>query len=211
MSKSIFIIGDSYSTYKGYIPEGYSCYYGAGRENVANVSEVDKTWWRLLAKKMDYHIVMNDSYSGSTVSTSVRPTQPITAAFVKRLDKYIAEGFFDSNPIDTFFVFGGTNDNWLGVPLGETVYEEWSEEQLKCVLPAFCYLLDRLKKQKNIGRVVVILNTNFKEGLVTGVTEACERLGADLVQLVDIDKEFGHPSETGMAQIAEQLGAFLSK
>ena len=97
MSKNIFIMGDSYSTFGGYIPEGYACYYGVGRENVAYVSEMGKTWWGLLAKEMDYNIVMNDSYSGSTVCTSVRDGQPITAAFVKRLDKYIEEGFFEKN------------------------------------------------------------------------------------------------------------------
>lgn len=211
MSKNIFIMGDSYSTFGGYIPEGYACYYGIGRENVAQVSEMGKTWWGLLAKEMDYNVVMNDSYSGSTVCTSVRDGQPITAAFVKRLDKYIEEGFFEKNPIDTFFVFGGTNDNWLGRPMGETLYEGWNEENLKCILPAFCYLLDRLTKQKNIGRVVVIFNTALKPVLVDGVKEACERLGADYIQLSNIEKDFGHPNETGMAQIAQQLGEFLSK
>ncbi len=211
MSKNIFIMGDSYSTFKGYIPEGYACYYGAGRENFAEVSEMGKTWWGLLAKEMDYNIVMNDSYSGSTVCTSVRETQSITAAFVKRIDKYIEEGFFEKNPIDTFLVFGGTNDNWLGRPMGETMYEGWDEENLKCILPAFCYLIDRLTKQKNIGRVVVIFNTALKPVLVDGVKEACERLGADYIQLEGIEKDFGHPNETGMAQIAEQLKAFLSK
>ena len=81
----------------------------------------------------------------------------------------------------------------------------------KCILPAFCYLIDRLTKQKNIGKVVVIFNTALKPALVDGVIEACERLGAEYIKLADIAKDCGHPNETGMAQIADQLEAFLTK
>ena len=36
-NKNVFIIGDSYSTFEGYIPEGYACFYmDGGRIVLAN-------------------------------------------------------------------------------------------------------------------------------------------------------------------------------
>lgn len=53
---NVFIIGDSYSTYEGYIPEGYYVYYSDDRTAAPIVRGVEKTWWRLLAKKAEYDI-----------------------------------------------------------------------------------------------------------------------------------------------------------
>ena len=39
-NKKIFILGDSYSTYEGYVPEGYAIYYGPNSERDAKVSDV---------------------------------------------------------------------------------------------------------------------------------------------------------------------------
>lgn len=61
----IAIIGDSISTYSGYIPEGYTAYYPKGA-----VDSVDKTWWKILCDRLLCSF-QNLSDSGSTV-TSVR-------------------------------------------------------------------------------------------------------------------------------------------
>ena len=53
---NVFIIGDSYSTYEGYIPEEYRFYYSDGRADATIVCGVEKMWWRLLAKKAEYDI-----------------------------------------------------------------------------------------------------------------------------------------------------------
>ena len=67
MQKNIFIMGDSYSTYGGYIPQGYNCYYDDLRTDEPVIKGVEKTWWKILVNRMDYNIAMNDSFSGSTV------------------------------------------------------------------------------------------------------------------------------------------------
>ena len=203
MKNNVMIIGDSYSTYEGYIPEGYNCYYRIHREDPPFIHGVEKTWWHIFEKENDLNIVMNDSYSGSTVCNTVRENHPLSSSFINRIDKYIAEDFFAKNNIRTLFIFGGTNDSWIDAPVGNLQYSDWTAEDLLCVLPAFCYLLDRAKTV--VEDIVVIINNQLKQEITESFAEACEKNGIRFVCLNEIDKVNGHPTELGMKQIAEQV------
>lgn len=201
--KNIFIMGDSYSTYKGYIPSGYHFYYSDEREQAPIVKGVEKTWWNILSNEKNFKIILNDSFSGSTICNTVREALTVESSFVSRIDKYIAENFFAENKIDKVFIFGGTNDSWIGSPIGELKYSDWTAEDLKYVLPAFCYLIDRVKKV--VEDTTVIINTGLKEEITNGFIEACKNLEVKYLCLKEIDKEKGHPTELGMRQIANQV------
>ena len=205
--KNIFIMGDSYSTYKGYIPEGYSCYYSGAITEKPVVTSVEKTWWRILAAEKGLNILLNDSFSGSTVCTSVRAEHTVEASFVKRMDKYVSEGFFTENKVDTMLIFGGTNDSWINCPVGELKFSDWTEDDLKNVLPAFCYVISKAKSAAD--DVLVIINTRLKEEITGGIIEACKHIGVRYLTLENIDKENGHPTELGMKQISEQVASAL--
>ena len=69
MKKNIFIMGDSYSTYEGYIPEGYHFYYSDGRKDNPIVKGVEKTWWNILANENNFNIIINDSKSAKQMLT----------------------------------------------------------------------------------------------------------------------------------------------
>lgn len=206
---NIFIMGDSYSTYEGYIPEGYLFYYSDGRKDSPIVKGVEKTWWKIFSNKNNLNIVFNDSFSGSTICNTVRESLSVESSFVNRIDKYISEKFFIENKIDTMFIFGGTNDSWIDAPVGKLKYSDWTAEDLKCVLPAFCYLIDRAKK--TVEDVIVIINTDLKQEITTGFVEACEKNEIKYICLKEIDKENGHPTELGMKQISEQVTECLHK
>ena len=47
--KKLSILGDSISTYNGYIPSGYDNFYPSG-----DVDNVNKTWWMSLINKSVY-------------------------------------------------------------------------------------------------------------------------------------------------------------
>lgn len=209
MKENIFILGDSYSTYAGYIPNGYRFYYSDEREALPIIKGVDKTWWSILAKKNELNIVVNDSYSGSTVCNTVRADLDISTSFVNRVDGYVARDFFAKNKIDRVFIFGGTNDSWLDCPIGDLQYFDWTEADLKCVLPAFCYIVAKLKEF--VGGIVIIINTQLKDEIARGFICACQKYGVEYILLEDIDKENGHPTELGMEQISSQISAFLEK
>lgn len=207
MKKSMFIMGDSYSTYKGYIPEGYSFYYSDEKKEAPVVGGVEKTWWKILSTENDINIVLNDSFSGSTICNTVRENLSVASSFISRIDKYISENFFTENKVDTMLIFGGTNDSWINSPIGNTMYSDWTADNLKCVLPAFCYLIDRAKTV--VDDILVVINTRLKEEIANGMIEACEKNGIRYLCLKDIDKESGHPTELGMRQISEQVAECL--
>ena len=49
--KNILIFGDSYSTFKEYIPNGYAVYY----PNL-DIQKVEQTWWNQV-KPLNYHLL----------------------------------------------------------------------------------------------------------------------------------------------------------
>ena len=170
---NIFIMGDSYSTYEGYIPCGYHTYYSDNRQDAPVVCGVEKTWWKIFEKENNCSIVLNDSFSGSTICNTVRETLTVESSFVSRIDKYTAENFFSENKINTMLIFGGTNDSWIDSPVGNLKYSDWTADDLLCVLSAFCYLIDRAKKV--VEDVIVIINTDLKQEITDGFVEACEK------------------------------------
>ncbi len=209
MKNNVFIMGDSYSTYEGYIPEGYHFYYGDKRTENPIVKGVEKTWWNRLANENNLNIILNDSFSGSTICNTVREALTVESSFVSRIDKYIAEKIFTENKINTMFIFGGTNDSWIDAPVGNLKYSDWIDEELKCVLPAFCYLINRAKEV--VEDVIVIINTDLKQEITKGFIEACEKNEIKYLCLKEIDKVNGHPTELGMKQISEQAMECLHK
>ena len=43
--RNIMIFGDSYSTFAGYIPDGYAVYYSTEEREQTDVRRVEETWW----------------------------------------------------------------------------------------------------------------------------------------------------------------------
>ena len=210
-SKNIFILGDSYSTYQSYIPEGYSYYYSDDRTELPIIGTVENTWWKKLTRDGKYEVVCNDSYSGATVCNSVRPHHTKDVSFINRLDKYIEQGFFSDREIDTFIVFGGTNDSWTDVPVGSLIFDNWTDKDKDCALPAFCYLLNRLKDIKSIKNVLAVINCDLSEAITVGYAAACKEYDIPYLLLKNIEKENGHPNTVGMEQICNQIADKLAE
>ena len=203
---NILIFGDSYSTFKDYIPENYAVYYHKDAD-YTDVNSVEDTWWHKLITETDSKLIMNDSWSGSTICHTGYNNSNCseTSSFVYRLNKYISDGYFKKNKIDTVFVFGGTNDSWAGSPIGELKYSDWKNEELFMFLPAFTYFLNRLKETLPDARIICVINTELRFEITNGMIEASEHYGVDCIKLKDIDKTSGHPTIKGMEQIKNQI------
>lgn len=204
---NVMIFGDSYSTYRYYIPEEYPTFYADEPFKPTDVNRVEQTWWHQLFTHAGAHLVQNNSWSGSTIGYTGYGGANCsgTSSFIFRLRKLKAEGFFAENRIDTVFVFGGTNDSWCGAPTGEPKYSDWEEADLFFSLPAAACFLHELKETLPNAEIVVIINTNLKQALAAVFKESCARLGLRYVELKDIDKTSGHPTVLGMSQIKEQI------
>ncbi len=215
MTRNIIIFGDSYSTFKGFIPEENEPYYYPGgysngiiKNDVENMTD---TWWGQLISEGGHNLLLNDSWSGSTIGyTGYENTDcSETSSFIYRFNKFKAAGFFKDNKIDTVLVFGGTNDSWCGAPIGELKYADWSKEDLYSVLPAISYFFKILSDEFSDCKIVSIINTELDEAITQGIIDASKHYGITPVMLEDIDKVNGHPTLAGMTSIKEQVAKAL--
>ena len=156
--KKISILGDSYSTFYGYvIPAGNACWYGVPGEKKENdVKQVEETWWYRFIDEHGYKLECNNSYSGATIChTGYDKADFSDRSFVTRMDSL-------GNP-DIIFIFGATNDCWAGAPLGEYKYERWAKEDLYQFRPAMAYMLDHMIDRYPNVEIYFLLNSDLKE------------------------------------------------
>lgn len=195
----VSILGDSYSTYAGYITEGNEAWYTPTPwEGQTDVTDVRQTWWWQLIDEGGYILGTNDSWSGSTISfTGYRGEDYRARSFVTRLPR--------TGACDILLIFGGTNDSWAGVPLGEFVYTGLTLGHLYEFRPALGRLLTEAQNRLPGTRIVFIINTELSDDITSSIVEVCRHTGVEYVALRDIDKMSGHPSRRGMEQIKEQV------
>lgn len=193
----VSILGDSYSTFDGYIPEGNEAWYFNPTEG-NDVNSPDQTWWRIMADRNNLIIDKNDSYSGATVSYSGYKGEDYKPrSFNTRADRL-------GNP-EVIFVFGGTNDDWAKSPIGEFKYKDWTEKDMYSYRPAFAALLAKLQTLYPDALIINICNSDLHREITESMAEICKHYGVTNIPLKLIDKQRGHPSKSGMVQIAEQV------
>ena len=203
----ISILGDSYSTFKGYVyPSTNACWYGMDekrKDQVQNdVSKIEETWWMLLTKKLKAQLEYNNSYSGATVCHRGYGKKDFAdRSFVTRM--------YNLGKPDIIFILGGTNDDWSGAPLGNFQYENWSNEDLYQFRPAFSYLLFHIKTLYPQAQIYNVSNCGLRQAYIQSMDEICKHYNVQNIQLVDIDKLSGHPSVKGMQMICDQLYSHL--
>lgn len=200
--KNVLIFGDSYSTYEGCIPEGYAWYYPR-----LDVEDAKDTWWNRFERRTGARLIRNDSWSGSTICHTGYDNVDCseTSSFLCRFDTLKKNGFFEKERIDTVLVFGGTNDSWAGVPLGEMQYSSWEKQDLFAFRPAVCRLAHDLNQTLPAAEIVFIVNTDLREEIAAAIKEAAARFDCKCVVLSDIEKQNGHPVKAGMEAICREV------
>lgn len=212
MSNNAVIFGDSYSTFKDFIPAGYAPYYPRNEGEGTLVTKVEETWWHQVTKEADLNLVLNNSWSGSTICYTGYNNVDCsgTSSFIYRLRKLIKDGFFEENKIDTVFVFGGTNDSWAGVPFGNVKYENWEEQDLYSVLPAICCFFKTLKDTLPNANIYCLINTQLKPEISDAMKKVCKEYGIMKIAFEQIDKIDGHPTVKGMQDIKNKVLEILN-
>lgn len=197
--KNMSILGDSYSTFKGYVtPEKNLCFYRPVSKFPNDVHEVKQMWWWILKEKMGYKIEKNNSYSGSTIcNTGYAKNDYSDRSFVTRMKNI-------GNP-DLLFIFGGTNDCWAGSPLGDFKFGNWTKQDLYKFRPAFAFMINYLKVAHPHMRIINICNSDLDGEYNASMAEICKHYNVENIQLIKIDKQYKHPSILGMHRIAEQI------
>ena len=207
---AIGVLGDSYSAFEGWIPDGYQPSYGVNNYN--GIISVRQMWWWILADRTGATIMRNSSYSGSTIcNTGYNGADATKTSYLTRAAAdFGASKVLEPKP-DLIIIFGGTNDDWAGTALGEAKYADWTADDLKTVAPAFCKLISDLTEYNPGADIVFVLNTGMGTEITARFKEICTHYSVLCVELSDIDKTSGHPSVTGMEQIATQIQAVLGQ
>lgn len=202
------VLGDSYSTFKGYIPEGNAVYYSE-ESTAQKVTTVEATWWHRLITDTGSSLVINESSSGATICRTMYGNYTPDMSFFDRARKNLGE----SVELDTLFILGGTNDSWGESPIGEVcekAVEDYTDEELRCVFPATAALFTFIRDAHPKTRVCVVLNELIVDSIKDEEERLAKKNGFDVIRLHDVEMEGGHPTDKGMAEIERQILAFYA-
>lgn len=200
----VSILGDSYSTFDGYVPFGNAVWYETRPSKKTDVFDVKETWWWQLISRGGYILGVNDSYSGATISyTGYSGADYSNRSFITRLPRL-------GSP-DIILIFGATNDSWAGVKVGEYAYGKFSGALLYDFRPAMARLLEEAINRYPGTEIYFIINDGLRDDIVESITEVCRHYSVPFIQLHDIDKMSNHPSKAGMKAIADQVLEVIGK
>lgn len=204
-SKSVSILGDSYSTYEGFLsPDTNFVWYFRTPQHKNDVTLATQTWWYKFIKENGYRLCENNSFSGSTIcNTGYNKDDYSARSFIARMNNL-------GSP-DIILIFGATNDSWAGAPIGEYKYADWTKDELYSFRPAMAYMLDFMTARYPNVEIYFILNNDLKGVIDESAETICKHYNIPCIELKDIDKMDGHPSIKGMQQISEQLKSFMEK
>lgn len=189
------VLGDSYSTFEGYVDPATNdvwTYY----ENI-NVTDVGQMWWRQLADSTGWQVEKNNSFSGSLICNMNHANYFGPHSFLRRMDDL-------GNP-DYIFIFGGTNDVWDEAPLGDYVFEDWTEEQLCTYRPALACLFSRMKTRYCKAKLYFMLDLSLDDAYVASTHRIAQHYDVECIDLYDVDKDWNHPTIAGQTIIANQV------
>lgn len=187
--KKVSIIGDSISTYTGYLPTGYKSRYPSG-----SVQDVDQTWWKQMLDFAGATLEVNASWSGSRTTDNGEGTYP---DFYARCNSTVL-----GSP-DVVIVAMGTNDSTFSVDIGDydytTTYTSLSETTF-----ATAYIKGIKALQATFPSAEIICASFYmKANYATVIKNIATTLGCAYVYAGDYQRENGvHPGAVGMKEIA---------
>lgn len=200
------ILGDSYSTFAGYVtPISNESYYPNQVDN-PDVDRVEDLWWYKFSKQYGSVLQVNNSYAGAPICYDGYAPGNADSKFISLL--YRCNNLAQSELI---IIEGGTNDSWADAKLGEYKYSNWSENDFSNFRPALAGTIDYIQKHYKDSKIVFILNFNLKNEINESIKTICQHYNVPILSLGKIDIHSSHPTEKGMEQIADALIKFLEK
>ena len=112
IGKTVSILGDSISTYQGYIPEGYACFYPDPDNDITDVTQ---TWWMQVIRNTGMRLLVNGSYSASAVCGDSRAEDSSAGCSNRRIVDLMGA---DGTVPDVILVAMGVNDFFHSIELG---------------------------------------------------------------------------------------------
>ena len=197
------ILGDSFSTFEGYVtPDTNDVWY---YERIG-VTSVEQMWWYKMATEMEWILDKNNSFSGSLICNFWGFNAGLyykPHSFINRMDNL-------GDP-DVIFIQGGTNDVWNGAYHGEFVYSDWTEGDLEYYRPALAYMFDSMKRLYPKAKLYFMIDMGLCDydpvarTFVEDALKIAYHYNIDCIKLYDIHKSWSHPDAEGQEDIARQV------
>ena len=210
--KRVSIIGDSISTFYGWMPNGYTSHYPNGSN--CDVTTVEKTWWyRLIYDYMQNAVLdMNLSFSNSTVTENSDPNN--TGQYWYGHD--FCSRFVACNGMgrpDIIVIHGGTNDyghnygeqlapgyTMRGAAPAKSVFDAIFADADACKTIAdaanldfstFCHSYTKLLRMMQLRHpgvtIVCIIGDSVSAGIQTCIQTIADHYGAKVVDLLAVN------------------------
>lgn len=138
-AKYFSLLGDSVSTLDGYSEPDFASYYSGERKAYADVFAPADTWWGQVIAALGGELLVNDSFSGSTVCRLPEHAIPSYACSDERTSSLGRGGRLP----DVIMIFMGINDWGYGVKI---LPDEGEAETLSVFSVAYRCMLDKLRK-----------------------------------------------------------------
>lgn len=200
VGKKFAIIGDSISTYQDYIPEGYASFYPYP---TADVNDVNQTWWMQAINQLGGNLFINNSYSGSCVSTG--------GSSAGTNDTRLSKLKVGNEQPDVIIIYMGSNDcasAYVSLDSFQSAYKIMitkikklcpNSEIIVCTLPTTVFYSKQ--NQTDYNRVI---------------TECAAENNLKTIYLDEIDisnylVDSAHPLKSGMTLIADKVVEYLLK
>ena len=226
---SVSVLGDSISTYQGYIPDGYACFY----PNMDNdVKDVTQTWWMQVLYNTGMRLAANGSYSASTVCGDSQDEHSSAGCSDRRINDL--KGPYGTSP-DIILVYMGANDfframdpgKFDGVPKGrgEKYYTNFSEayelmiQKLLRTYPAsriYCMTLTEANsgdhpRINEKGNTIADFNSRIKAIAAAYSIPVIDvhNCGMEVYELNRYTSDGTHPNKEGAAKMANYVTSVL--
>ena len=216
--KSLSVLGDSISTYPGYIPEGYSCYYGTNLMN-----SVTYMWWHRLMTALEMNLCVNNAYSGSCVAVKAGVAEGYSGCNTLRNMRLHTE----TKIPDVIIVQMGTNDYIGKVPVGEYELADGPVFDTSTFMGAYAKMLWNISSKYPNTKVYCstlpkMRNVRETEYPVSGmevyndaIRKVADLFGADIIDFASCGMTSGnipnymvdgriHPNKDGQALMANK-------
>ena len=150
--KKVSVLGDSMSAMQTDIPEDNSAYYNGDNHGITSASQM---WYNVVCKNLGMELLVNESWSGSTVTGGIRSDERLPGSDPSRCERLAKNGV---DP-DIILIELGANDwklinakdpslfgTWDGTtPLGES--EDLSDYDNGTFRSAYGTMLSRIKRR----------------------------------------------------------------
>jgi lysophospholipase L1-like esterase len=224
INKLFSILGDSISTFEGVSEPKDAVYYDTSHKLTSGVTNINATWWGQVIESLEGELLVNNSFSGSTVCWHPLYEAQTYGCSDERTSSLGKNG----KNHDGIMVYMGTNDWGCGTRILYNEKYDCVENNPGLFAAAYRIMLEKLRKNYPEAEIWCFTLSvtrwskydNFKFPYCYGgihmseycnaIRESAEKFGCRVIDLYQCGKAYDtidafHPNADGMKTIAETV------